>query len=307
MKFSGKLLLAKIETVYGTDSTPNAASNAILAKDVELTPLEAEALERGLVTPYLGADESIISGEHVLVSFKVEFQGSGTAGTAPAFGGLMRAAGFAETRTALTRVEYDLAGSNYESATIYFYMGKNLHAMTGARGNVKTTLEKGIPYLEFNYIGLWVDPSTVVVPTPDWSAWQKPTPTGAGRTSGFSINGFTGIPYSLALDVGQEVKYIETLTTESVDINDRKASGSISLEAPDISTHDFFSDAKSSTTGALAIQHGQTAGLICKINCPKVQVTGPKYGDQEGTASLDMDLILIPTSAGNDEIKFTFE
>jgi hypothetical protein len=37
-----------------------------------------------------------------------------------------------------------------------------------------------------------------------------------------------------------------------------------------------------------------------------VQVKAPKYGDFEGTATLDMDLILIPTDAGNDEIKLTF-
>ena len=289
MKFSEKLILAKIETTYGTDSLP-AEANSILGKDVELTPLEAEALERGLVKPYLGADEEIIFGEHVLLSYKVELQGSGTAGTPPAFSPLLRAAGFVETITATTRVEYDLANSNYESCTLYFYMGNNLHGMTGARANVKPLIEKGIPYLEFSFIGLWVDPTQVVTPTPDWSAWQKPTPTGAGRTSGFILNGFAAEPYKLTLDVGQEVKYIQTLTSEKVDITNRKASGSVSIEAPDINTHNFFVDAKDSVTGALAIQHGQTAGLICKINCPKVQVKAPKYGDHEGTASLDMDL-----------------
>ena len=304
MKFSEKLLLAKIEDTYGVDSAPGA-TNAILAKDVELTPLEAEALERGLVKPYLGADESIISGEHVLISFKIEFQGSGTAGTAPAWGPLMRSCGFAETITPTTSVEYDLAASNYESATMYFNMGKNLHAMKGARGNVKLSFEKGISYLEFNFIGLWVDPTEVPAVTPNWSTWQKPTPTGAGRTSGFTINGFAAKPYKLSVDAGQDVKFIETLTTQSVDINERKASGSVSVEAPDLSLKDFFADAKNSVTGALAIQHGQVAGLICKLDCPKVQVTSPKYGDNEGTTSLDMDLILIPSASGNDEIKFT--
>jgi hypothetical protein len=304
MRFSEKLLLAKIESTYGADASPSAV-NAILAKDVDLTPLEAEALERGLVKPYLGADESIISGEHVLISFKIEFQGSGTVAIAPAWGPLVRACGLAETITALTSVEYDLAASNYESATLYFNMGKNLHAMKGARGNVKITLEKGIPYLEFSFIGLWVDPTEVAPVTPDWSLWQKPTPTGAGRTSGFMLNGFAAKPYKLSLDVGQDVKFIETLTTQSVEINERKANGSVSIEAPDLSVKDFFSEAKNSVTGALSIQNGQTAGLICKVDCPKVQVKPPKYGDNEGTTSLDMDLILIPTTAGNDEIKLT--
>lgn len=307
MKFDEKLLLIKNETTYGVDAAPTAAANAILAKDVELTPLEAEALERGLVKPHLGADESIIVGEHVLITFKVEIQGSGTVGTPPALGPLLRSSGFTETITPATRVEYDLASDNYESATINFLMGVNQHAMKGALANVKPLLEKGIPYLELSYVGLWVDPVQVVVPIADWSAWQKPTPTGSGRTSGFILNGYAAEPYKLTLDVGQGVKFIETLVSAKVDITTRSSSGSVSIEAPDIDDHDFFADAKNSTTGALAIQHGQVPGLICKIDCPKVQVMSPKYGDYEGTASLDMDLKLIPTAAGNDEIKITFE
>ena len=307
MRFNEKLLLVKVESTYATDSNPDATSNAILCKDVEISPLEAEVLERGLVKPYLGADESIISGEHVKISFKVELQGSGTAGSAPALGPLLRAAGFSETITESTRVEYDLASNDTESATMYFFMGKTLHGMTGVRGSVKAMIEKGIPYLEFNFIGLWAAPTSVSIPTPNWSNWKKPTPTGAGRTSNYSLNGFSGIPYGLSLDVGQDVKFIETLITQSVDITNRRATGTISLQAPELSLHDYFTDAKNSSTGALAIQLGQTAGLICKVSCPKVQVANPKYGDHEGTVSLEMDLILIPTSAGNDEIKFTFE
>lgn len=306
MRSDEKLLLLKNETTYRADAIPTGLANAVLAKDVEITPLEVTALERGLVKPFLGADEEILTGEHVLITYKVELQGSGTVGTAPALGPVLRSAGFVETITPATSVEYDLADSDYESASIYFYMGTTLHKLIGALANVKPLVEKGIPYLEFNFIGLWEEPTKVAKPTVDWSTWQKPTPTGEGRTSGFLLNGFAAEPIKLTLDVGQDVKFIETLTTAKVDITNRKASGNVSILAPELDEHNYFDDAKNSVTGPLAIQLGQTAGLICTLSCPKVQVKAPKYGDFEGAATLDMDLILIPTDAGNDEIKFTF-
>lgn len=305
MKFRQKTLLAKIETTYGTDSTPGAA-NAMLVKDVELTAMEAESIDRDLVKPFFGASETITSGAHVSLSFKIEHQGSGVVGTPPAYKDLLRACGLAEIITAAVSVEYVPVSDNTESASVYFYMGDNLHKLIGARGNVKSSFEKGIPYLEFNFIGLWEDPAKIVAPTPDWSAFQKPAPTGKGVTSGFSLLGYTAKPYKLAVDLGQDVKYIETLTTETIDLNDRKSSGSVSIEAPNLDVHNFFLDAKNDVTGSLAIQHGQVAGLICKIDCPKVRVGAPKYGDNEGTTSLEMGLVLIPTAAGDDELKFTF-
>lgn len=306
MRFDEKLLLIKLESTYGTDATPTGSANAILSKDVEITPLEAEALERGLVKPYLGADEDILVGEHVLLTGKTELQGSGSLGVAPGLGVILRSSGFAEIIAAGASVEYVLAAENYESATVYFYQGKTKHAMLGAMSSVKVMLEKGIPYLEFNYIGLWVDPAKVATPTADFSTWQKPTPTGAGRTSAFMLNGFAAEPTKLNLDVGQEVKYIESLTTAKIDITQRSASGSTTILAPELDQHNYFDDAKNSVTGTLSIQHGNTAGKIVTVACPKVQAKAPKYGEFEGQATLDMDLKLIPTSAGNDEIKFTF-
>jgi len=305
MRFDEKLILAKIEATYGVNASP-LGTDAVLSKDVELTPLEAESLERGLVKPYLGADEKLVFGAHVLLNFKVEAQGSGTLGTPPSVGSMLRSAGFAEVIDPGTSVEYMLADTNQESATVYFYQGTTLHAMTGARASVKYMMEKGIPYFEFNVIGLYVDPAIVAVPTADWSTWQKPTLSGKGRTSGFALMGYAAEPYKLELDVGQAVKYTQTLVSEKIELNDRDAKGSVSIEAPALDQHNYFVDAKENNNGALTITHGNTAGLTITVDCPNVQVSGTKYSDQDKTTGLDMDLTLIPTNAGNDEIKLTF-
>ena len=79
------VLAAKIETTYGTDSTPTVGANALLISDVTITPLNAQNVPRNLVRPYMGASESLIGPASVQCSFSVELQSSGTAGTAPSW------------------------------------------------------------------------------------------------------------------------------------------------------------------------------------------------------------------------------
>ncbi|MDZ4095464.1 MAG: hypothetical protein U1D35_11235 [Paracoccaceae bacterium] len=73
-----KILLAKVETTYGTDSTPTGAANAILAIDGSLTPMDGNDVSRELELPYMGADATIPAELHAKLSFKVELAASGT-------------------------------------------------------------------------------------------------------------------------------------------------------------------------------------------------------------------------------------
>ncbi|GAB4184242.1 MAG: hypothetical protein OHK0024_24410 [Thalassobaculales bacterium] len=91
-----KVLLAKVETIYGTDSSPTGAANAIQATDVQLRPMEGGEVRRNLDRGFMGSSGSLLVNLHVALSFKVEMAGAGTAGTAPAYGPLLRACGMSE-------------------------------------------------------------------------------------------------------------------------------------------------------------------------------------------------------------------
>ena len=91
-----RLIAAEIESIYGTDPTPGAA-NAILVRDLNITPMQSDVVNRDLVRPYLGASEQLLANTRVGCTFSVELAGSGTAGTAPRFGSVLRACGLAET------------------------------------------------------------------------------------------------------------------------------------------------------------------------------------------------------------------
>lgn len=95
-----RVVLAKIESSYGTDPTPTGLANAILLRNLSVTPQEADFVGRDLLRPYMGNSEQLPVGIRALIDFEVEMVGGGTAGVAPGFGPLLRACGLGETLTA---------------------------------------------------------------------------------------------------------------------------------------------------------------------------------------------------------------
>lgn len=91
-----RLILSKIESTYATDSSP-AGTDAILVRNLDITPIEADVVSRDLIRPYLGNFDQLLAQTRVSITFEVEMAGSGTAGTAPRFNSLLRACGLAET------------------------------------------------------------------------------------------------------------------------------------------------------------------------------------------------------------------
>lgn len=306
IKFSDRLILAKIESEYGTDSTPDAALNAIQATNVELTPMNAETADRNLQKPYLGASELMIYGENVTLAFSVELQGSGAAGTAPAFGPLLLASAMAETIDAGVSVSYLPITDDVPSLTFYMYVGNNLHEFNGARGTYTLELRAGIPYLNFTFTGIYKEPVTGVKGTPDYSGFKKPLVTGQGRTMSFSLGAHTPNIHEFTVDIGNTVSFNESLILKAVEVTDRAGAGNIVIDAPEVSEKNYFADAQQSITQAMKLVHGNQAGYIVEVDAPKVQVQNPSYGDQNGITTLAMDLTLVP-DIGNDELKLTFK
>lgn len=94
-----RLILVKLEPTYGTDSAPGT-TDAVLCKSLNISPLEGSVVERGLIRPYFSNDGSIRVENFVSVDFETEVAGSGTAGTVPKWGALLKACNFSETITA---------------------------------------------------------------------------------------------------------------------------------------------------------------------------------------------------------------
>ena len=305
-----RTVLVKAESTYGTDSTP-AGSDAVQVRNLEITPVESEVLSRDLVRTYLGNSPQLIANTRVLVTFEVEYSGSGTAGTAPRYGALLKACGFSETVVASTSVTYAPVSASFDSVTIYYSTDGVRHKVTGARGTFSLNLNANqIPVINFTMTGQYNAPTDTADPTTTFTNQAAPQIFNDTNTTAFSLFGETGLPLqSCTLDLGNEVVYRELVNSDKeVSIVNRAGNGSLVIEMPTLATHDFFADAVAGTTGAMSITHGTSAGNIITLASAAggISLGNPSYSEDQGVVMLNLPYTLVPSSAGNDEFTLAY-
>lgn len=143
MKLNITSLLVRVETTEGTDAVPTGAANAVLLRgNPSLSPLEMTEDQRNIILPYFGNQGSMPSAAFGKLDYEFELAGSGTAGTAPAYGAILRACGVSETITAAPITGTAQAGGSTTtikldagaSATNDFYNGMPI-SITAGTGN----------------------------------------------------------------------------------------------------------------------------------------------------------------------------
>lgn len=300
------IILAKIESVYGTDSTPTGAANAVLVRNVNLNPLDAQFVDRALVRPYLGNSERLPAAKSAALEFEVEIAGGGAAGTAPKYGPLLRACGLSETISAGVSVTYAPVSAAFEAVTIYMNQDGVLHKLTGARGNVSLSLNAlQIPVYKFRFVGIYTQPTDTAQPSPDFTAFVKPLVVNKVNTPTFTLHTFAGVLQQLELDLANQIVFRSLVGFEGVLQTDRQASGRVSMEATTVAAKNWWAAIEAATTGALALTHGIAAGNTVALAAPNLQITDPTYADSDGIVMLNANAALIPSSAGNNELTIT--
>ncbi|MGJ5203639.1 phage tail tube protein [Bradyrhizobium sp. HKCCYLR20261] len=300
--FRKQVLLAKIEATYGVDPTLTGALNAILAKNISISPMDGSDSSRDLVTPYFGNQPSIPAELHVSLSFETELAGSGTAGTAPAWGPLMRGCGCAEVIVASTSVTYNPITDNPESVYFKFWMGGTLHAIKGARGSAKITVNaQGIPTIAWNFMGLWVAPSEVAAAVPTLTAFKKPLMVSQANTPTFNVNSVAMVMRNFTFDMNNQVEPRMLVGSEAVVIVDHREQLDFTVEAVPVSTLNPYSLANAQTTVPVSLVHGTVAGNICTLSCPTSEFKRPTgYQANQGVAEWPLSMLALPNN-GNDQ------
>ncbi len=301
------LLRAATETTYGTAPTLAATDAVMVRVRPDFQPLVADAIEREQLRPFFGGFTQELVNKYVAITFQVELAGSGTAGTAPRYGPLMLACGHSATTTAST-VTYAPATTNLSSCTIDFNIDGNAHRMTGCRGSLNIVGEvRSFPYIEFTIWGLYNAPTATALPTATYGNQAAARPFADTFTT-FSVASHTNCLASFNLQQGNEMNYDELIScTNSINIIDRRASGNFTIEAPSISTKDFFAAAlaTSTVTGTLVQNVGAT-GNIVTINVPQLDLGAPAYSERSGKEMLSLPFTAPPSSAGNDDYSIVY-
>lgn len=296
--FRKKVLLAKKEITYGTDVTPTGALNAMQTRNLAIEPLNGEQLEFDTDTENLGARAATMVGKHVRVTFEIPFAGSGEAGTAPAWGVLMLGAGHTETIEADTSVTYEPKDTDTDSLTLYVLVGRTLHKVTGARGSVRlTSAKRQYPWLQFEFMGLFGAVTDQVASLGSvLSAFIKPQPFRATSVE-FELGAYLAGLHSLTVNFGQQVEFYEHSEEEQIMQVDRKASWQATLEEPDVTTKNFYTDINADAEMTFSYVHGTVAGNICEVVSDATQLLAPQRGQDQGIATLQLQGPLIQSGS----------
>lgn len=295
--------LHKIETQSGVDSAP-AAANAIVAKNITFTPMQAEEQSRDLLLPFMGNQGMLLTGEHGRLEFDVEIAGSGTAGTAPRYGSLLRVCGMAETIVAGTSITYTIVEAGTETSTIHFNSDGVRHVFLGARANVAMNfVPKQIPTFRFTLVGMLGQVTDAALPTVTQEGWIIPVQVNKANTV-LTLHGWTAIAESLALDLGNVLTPRHLIGVEDVLITDRQATGTAVVEAKSLATVNWFQKAQNRERGALFVAHGTTEGNIVEVAAPAVEIGAPSQGQTNNIVNYSLALALCPDE-GMDELSIT--
>lgn len=305
LKWKNKILLAKLEASYGVDPVPTAAEG-ILATGVTLTPMEGNDLGRDLDLPYFGAQPTIPVELHAKLAFKVELAGSGTAGTAPAWGPLLRACAMAETVDPGVSVVYNPITDAPESVAIYLWIDGTRYVLLGARGTCKLMIgAQQIPYLEFEFTGLFSIPTEAARVIPTLTGFKKPLAGTKANTPTFTLDGTSCVLRSFMLDLANQIEPRFLIGTEGILITDKLEAIEATIEALPLTTFDPYTLAAGQTTLAIALVHGTAAGNIAAIDVPAAQMQRPQ-GLSNAQNIVEWALRMVPQPvAGNDQFTLT--
>ncbi len=297
-----KILMFKTEVTYGTDPVPTGAANAILAQQVTFTPMEGQDVARELERPQFGADATLPSDLHGKIKFRVELAPSGTAGTAPAWGPLLRSCGCAQTIAAGASVTYNPITDSPESGCFHFHYDGIRHRLRGSRGNVKMMVEaSGIPFLEFEFWGLFEPATDVANPTGVFTTFRDPVVANMANTPVFTIDGVAMVLRTFNFDAGVKVEPRFLIGSEGILITGREEKIEARVEARTMAIFDPYSRAQTAGRMPIVLQHGSAAGHRATLNVPLAQIQRPGGIEQQQNIA-EWPLSFVPQmNAGNDQ------
>lgn len=310
------VILSKAEVTYNTDPTPTALANALQVSGFSIDPLNASNILRELLRGHMGGFEELVGDRYIGAQYGIEAVGSGTAGTAPAWGPQLLACGFAETLSATERADYTLTSSAFGSLTNYYHDSGVKHVSTGTRGSFVLRMELGDrPMFDFTMMGLHNAETAAAQPSGTFTAFKTPQAvTNANSadivlgcthaTSGAPAlaSGTTYPSTGIRIDLGNRIAHVPLLNDESIVIEDREVKGSMTLNMTAAQEVQLMADVRAATLTSIGFVHGTVATRKMLVFMPQCQLVNPRKAERNGKRLIQVDFRAVP-SAGNDELR----
>ena len=310
-KIRNTIVMAALQAAEGTPAV-FAAKDAVAVVEASVDYVY-QNVERGLIRPWMGNGGVLQGTRSLKIDITTELFGSGTPGTPPAWGRLMRGCTFAEVVSA-TMVEYLPMTDGHEMLTIDYVLAGVRHRMTEARGSVSIAAEAdGRPTLKFSFIGADAGPVVQANTPVTYADWKLPevvnnintkmVTLGGTYAAGVVTGGTSYCSRGLTLDLAADLKFKSMLGCGGAEIDDRKPKGQLKLELSAAQEVAMLADINVGKPTSVSMLHGSAAGKRVLFWLPNVTRSNPKVGDShEGTVMMGMDLSPEPV-LGNDELR----
>ena len=329
------LVLAKLESSYGTFETPSASTDALQATDFGIRFISGRAA-RDVLKDTLGDLPDVVTDLYAEVTFSVELKGGGIDAdnnvVEPRIGRLFQACGMRKL-TSTADVDGDstdetaniyymptsdtIGGTNFKSLSLEIYHGATAsgsvvrYQIAGALGTFALRAEVGrFPTIEFTFTGLVTDVSDATMPTASFES-TEPNPW---QACDFSLDSQTFMkPTTFELNIGNTVA-LRRAFTESDGIvgpviTDRAVTGSVNPEAFTETDYALYSKFRNGATAVVDVgpigSDTDDKGNVIRIYAPKVQVTDYAFGDRDGILTYELPLKFCEDS-GDDEFRIEF-
>lgn len=307
--FDKKVILFKVETTEGTDSTPTSAADALKVLNYRPTFMDAEQRTRPVEKAFFGADAVALTAIKRGATFDMEMHGSGTATGVPPWMKVARIAGFDAGTVGASSVIQKPITDAIPSASHYAYIDDLLMKVIGARANMGFTVtDDDVPLFTFTLLGR--APETLAeqaVPTnPTITGYVDPL-TASSENTTFSLDGFAAALRTFTLSNNADMALRSLIgPADYIKMRNRPWSGSALIRVPDLTAKNYFEKIRPGTTMPASLTHGTVAGNIVNIAMPRLQISGNvELSEESGELMATLPLTALPTNAGNDEVVFT--
>lgn len=297
-----KMVLAKIESPYGSDPTPTTAANFVAVQNLRInrpSPYNETQATDGSLSPRAGT----LGKKHIEVSFDHALQVNNAAPTVPPCDPLLKACGYT-----VTAGVYTPRSTGYESCTLYIYEHDILQHVHGVRGDVGFNLRAGEPaILSFTLQGLYEKPTDSTLPA-TWTDLGGAPLVAINQAFAYDNTALVvdNLQFGLKNTVTQNPNMDDAAGhgIGSIVITNRNPEGSLDPEMFTAATKDIWTFFEGVTQKAITyVLSNGTAKLT--ISLPKTELLGPQSGDRGGTATYDLPFRCVRTT-GDDEISLTF-
>lgn len=298
-------LLAKIETVYATDSVPVVGTDGIQLDEHIWGSIETDFLERnsrenatGTAMGRHGGGQP--TGRWAKITVTAALKGAGAvyaAGVRPEIDVLLRASALQGVLTAgagSEKWDYTPRSDAHESATLYAYAAGSLFKIVGCRGKVSiSTISAKIGLIKIELMGLLVDnPTDIALPSITYPRRAVKPPVAA--SAALTLNGFgpawKSLDFEMKTDIQPRPRGNAAGGHAGYEVLDYEPGFTVMIDSPDKSAFDAWALEAAGTEFAWSLNVGGTQYNRWKLTGPAGRVVRVPPQADGGFAMLNLGI-----------------